>query len=71
MAYEVTPASPVEGHHAGPGLDLMIHKESLKELVLLSLEERRLRRDVIAVPGILPDGGYQRKQSPTLTKSAG
>lgn len=60
VVYEVTPLSPVEGHHVAQGLEYTIYKERLKELVLFSLEERRLKRDGVAAYSYLM-GGYQRR----------
>lgn len=48
MVHEITPWNPVKGDHAGQGLQNMIYEERLKKLILLHLEERRLRGDFIS-----------------------
>lgn len=56
VVYEITPWSPVKGDHASQGLQHMIYEERLKKVVLLSLEERRLRGDFITAYGCLMKG---------------
>lgn len=50
VVYEITPWNPVKGNHAGQGLQHMIYEERLKKLILLSLEEWRLRETLFQPP---------------------
>lgn len=66
VVYEITPWSPVKGDHAGQGLEYMICEDRLKKVVLLSLEERKLKgRLYFSLQ--LPDEWIERRQ-PDSTK---
>lgn len=68
--YEVTPSSPVEGHHAGQGLEYTLYDKRLEELdFFFRLGKRRFRGDFIAAYSHLMEG-HQKRQSLTLSKGA-